>query len=155
MIEDIINSLKNILQTNLPAQLDLIELARPGITLPDPTEIRVVSLPEEKTVRYPFMVLNAEPSSVEKHSNRRQDFTHKIEIQVFLRDHDEERRERILWRYFEAINNIWRANTTWGGKAQASAITGVEYAFFSPAPDKDDTWAKGISITLEAQEKVV
>src|SRR3989338_6877046 len=89
MIEDIIDSLKNILQTNLPARLDEIELARPGITLSDPTKIYVVGPPPEEPTRFPFIVLDSEGSKAEKLPNQVRVFTHQINVAVYHRRSEE------------------------------------------------------------------
>lgn len=153
MIEDIINSLKTILQANLPAKLDLIEAARPGITLPDPKAIYVVGPPPEKPVQFPFIVLDSFGSDAEKFPNQVRGFSHKIRVAAYHRDFDDEKRERILWRYGEAIEKIWKADVTIGGKADSSNLVSWDYDYIQDL-DKGEIVAKGIMITLEAHEKI-
>lgn len=153
MIEDIINSLKAILTANLPAKLAEVESARPGITLPAPKAIYVVSPPPEKPVQFPFIILDSFGSDAEKFPNQVRGFTHKIRVAAYHREFNEEKREKILWRYGEAIEKVWKADVTIGGKTYSSNLVSWDYDFVQDL-DKGEIAAKGIVITLEAREKI-
>lgn len=153
MLEDVINSLQAILQANLPAKLDEVEAARPGIPLPDPKAIYVVGPPPEKPVQFPFIVLDSFGSDAEKFPNQVRNFSHKIRVVAYHRDFNDEKREKILWRYGEAIEKVWKADITLGGKCYSSNLAAWDYDYIQDL-DKGEIVAKGIMITLEALEKI-
>lgn len=151
MIEDIVNKIKSLLETNLPARLDEIELARnDGIVLNDIAAYYVINKLGDMIVRYPCIFILGEETPSANRIGRKREWKHKTTIRVFSRDVDEEILQRKLWRYVEAVEKVLNKDITLAGAATYSVITAHKY---SPAYKAGMLFIRDASLSLEVSER--
>jgi hypothetical protein len=151
MIEDIVDKIKSLLETNLPAKLDEIEAARnDAIVLNDVAAYYVTNRLKDTIVSYPCIFILGEETPSANMMGRKREFRHKIIIRIFTRDMDEEVLRRQLWRYVEAVEKVLNQDVTLAGLATYSVITAHKY---SPAYKAGMLFVKDASLLLEVDER--
>jgi hypothetical protein len=143
MIEDIVKQLRALLQNQLPAKLDQIELERAdGVSLED-VQSSLIEVGGGSTTgrkgtgtghpeghqKYPSITVLGEATHVTNALSRRKELTHRISIWITDREvsPDSELAQIKLCRYVEAIERILSRDPTLGGKAVNSVVTGHWY----------------------------
>lgn len=151
MIEDIVNKIKLMLETNLPARLDEIEASRnDGIVLNDIAAYYVTNRLKDMLVSFPCIFILGEETPSANRIGKKRDFRHRIIIRIFIRDVDEEILQRQLWRYMEAVEKVLNQDVTLGGVATYSVITAHKY---NPAYKAGMLFVKDTSLVLEVDER--
>ncbi len=151
MIEDIVNKIKSLLETNLPAKLDAIEAARnDGIVLNNIAAYYVTNRLKDMIVNFPCIFILGEETPSANRIGRKREFRHKIIIRIFIRDVDEEILQRQLWRYVEAVEKVLNQDVTLGGAAINSVITAHKY---NPAYKAGMLFVRDVSLLLEVDER--
>ncbi|HHT9118255.1 MAG TPA: hypothetical protein ACFYD1_06460 [Candidatus Hypogeohydataceae bacterium YC38] len=127
MLEDILKQIRALLQNQLPAKLDQIELERAdGMALED---IQSFLIHEDGRHKYPSVTILGEITKAANALSRRRELRHEIFIWVTHREvaPDSELPQIRLWRYVEAIERILAFDPTLGGKVMDSDVTNHRY----------------------------
>lgn len=151
MIEDIVNKIKLLLETNLPARLDGIETTRnDGIVLNNIAAYYVTNRLKDMIVSYPCIFIIGEETPGANRIGKKREFRHKIIIRIFCRDVDEDVLQRQLWRYVEAVEKVLNQDLTLAGVATYSVITAHKY---SHAYKAGMLFVRDASLLIEVDER--
>lgn len=136
MLEDALKQIRALLQNQLPAKLDQIELERAdGVALEDVQSFLIQtgggSTPGRMDGRhkYPGVTLVGEAINATNAISRRRELRHRISIWVTDRvvAPDSELAQTRLLRYMEAVERILAFDPSLGGKAVNSVVTSHWY----------------------------
>lgn len=143
MLEDALKQIRALLQNQLPAKLDQIELERAdGVTMED-VQSSLIEIGGGSTTgrkgtgaghpdgrqKYPNITVLGEATHVTNALSRRKELRHEVSVWVTDREvsPDSELAQIKLCRYVEAVERILSSDPTLGGKAVNSAVTGHWY----------------------------
>lgn len=130
MLEDIVKQIRALLQNQLPAKLDQIELERAdGVTLKDVQSFHLQPWDKGGRLSYPNITILGEATNATNALSRSRELRHRISVWVTIREvsPDSELGQTKLWRYVEAVERILASDPTLGGKVMDSIITSHEY----------------------------
>lgn len=130
MVEDIIKQIRTLLQNQLPAKLDRIELERAdGVTLEDIQSFFVQPDHKDTCIKYPNITILGEAATATNAPSHRRELRHRIYIWVIFREvfPDSDLAPAKLWRYVEAIERVLASNPTLGGRVINSEVTNHVY----------------------------
>ncbi len=130
MLEDIVRQIRALLQNQLPAKLDQIELERAdGVTLEDVQSFFIQQDHKDARIKYPNITIRGEFTVAANTLSGRRELIHKVSTMITVREvaPDSELTQVKLWRYVEAIERVIAGNPTLGGKAVDSTVTGHAY----------------------------
>lgn len=166
MLEDIVKQIKVMLQNQLPAKLDQIELERAdGVALEDIQSliIQVGGSNSPKRDRhldgrqkYPSIIVSGEVTIATEATiatstfSRRKELRHKIYVWVAHREvsPDSELAQAKILRYVEAIERILSSDPTLGGKAVNLVV--ITHAYL---PKGGEEFTRKAVLIMEAKER--
>ncbi len=137
MSEDIVGQIRTLLQNQLPAKLDQIELERAdGVTLEDIQSFFIQQDHKDACTQYPNITIVGEFTTSTNTLSRRRKLRHGVSIWVILREvsPDSNLAWTKLWRYVEAIERILTNDYTLGGEAIDSEVT--NHVYFNKGGEK-------------------
>lgn len=126
MLEDITRQIKAILQNQLPAKLNQIELERAdGVILEDVQSFFVQIWPEKAIrLKYPAIAILGLETTATNALSRRRELRH--EVSVWIMDRvvapDSDLSQTRLLRYVEGMERVLASDPTLGGKALDSIL---------------------------------
>ena len=130
MVENIVRQIRTLLQNELPAKLDQIELERAdGVILEDIQSFFMQPGHKDARIKYPNITILGEATTATNALSHRRELRHRISLWVILREvsTDSDLAPAKLWRYVEAIERILASNPTLGGKVINSEVTNHVY----------------------------
>ncbi|MDI6760221.1 MAG: hypothetical protein QMD05_05305 [Candidatus Brocadiaceae bacterium] len=145
MLEDALKQIRALLQNQLPAKLDQIELERAdGVTLEDVQSFLIQVGDSSSTARrqgsgisrhldarlgYPSVTILGEATSANNAISRRRELRHEVSVWITDREvsPDSELAQTKLLYYVEAVERVLASDPTLGGKAVDSMVTSHEY----------------------------
>ncbi|MCP4364528.1 MAG: hypothetical protein GY800_04445 [Planctomycetes bacterium] len=130
MLEDIVRQIQTLLQDQLPAKLDQIELERAdGVTLEDVQSFFIQLSHKDARTKYPSITIIGEFTVADNALSHMRELIHKVSIMTTVREvsPDIELAQVKLWRYIEAIERVIASDPTLNGKAVNSTVTGHAY----------------------------
>ena len=130
MVENIVRQIRTLLQNELPAKLDQIELERAdGVTLEDIQSFFIQPGHKDARIKHPNITILGETTTATNALSHRRELRHRISLWVILREvsTDSDLAPAKLWRYVEAIERILASNPTLGGKVINSEVTNHVY----------------------------
>ncbi|MFQ5957663.1 MAG: hypothetical protein ACE5KK_07815 [Candidatus Brocadiales bacterium] len=126
MLEDIVRQIRALLQNQLPAKLDQIELERAdGVALEDVQSFFIQPGHIDARIKYPNITIIGEATIAANALSRRRELRHGVSIWVTLREvsPDSDIARTKLRRYVEAIERVIAGDPTLGGKAVNSTVS--------------------------------
>lgn len=153
MLEDIVKQLRAVLQNQLPAKLDQIELERAdGVTLEDIQSFVIQEGHKDGRQRYPSVTILGEATTATNALSRRRELRHRVSVLIMDRvvSPDSELSQVRRWRYVEAVERVLASDPTLGGKAVDSVVTSHRYSL--EGRDREG-FVRGAVLTLEALER--
>ena len=130
MVEDIAKQIRTLLQNQLPAKLDQIELERAdGVILEDIQSFFMQPGHKDAPIKYPNITIRGEVTIATNALSHRKGLRHKVSIMIVFREvsPDSELAQSKLWRYVEAIERVIASDPTLGRNAVDSTVTGHAY----------------------------
>jgi hypothetical protein len=130
MVEDIVRQIRALLQNQLPAKLDQVELERAdGVTLEDIQSFFIQPGHKDARIKYPNITILGEATTAANALSHRRELRHRISLWVTFREvsPDSELPQIKLWRYVEAVERTLAGDPTLGGKAVDLVVTSHEY----------------------------
>jgi len=131
MLVDILRNLKALLQNQLPAKLDQIELERAdGVALEDIQSFFIQEGHRDIHFKYPAIAILGETTSANNAISRRRELRHEISVWITDREvsPDSELAQTKLLHYVEAVERVLASDPSLGGKAVDSMVTSHEYS---------------------------
>jgi|GEM_PF-6646593 len=162
MLEDALKQIRALLQNQLPAKLDQIELERAdGVTMED-VQSPLIEVGGGSTTgrkgtgtghpdgrqKYPSITVLGEATHATNALSRRRELRHRVSIWVADRvvSPDSELAQTRLLRYVEAVERVLALDPTLGGKAIDSTVANHDYYF------KREDFIKRALLTLNVLE---
>lgn len=130
LLEDIVRQIRALLQNQLPAKLDQIELERAdGVALEDIQSFFIQQGHKDARIKYPSIAIRGEVTTAAKALSRRRGLRHKVSIMITVREvsPDSELAQVKLQRYVEAIERVIASDPTLSRNAVDSTVTGHAY----------------------------
>lgn len=133
MLEDILRQIRTVLQGQLPAKLDQIELERAdGVALEDVQTFLIQEEPGDGRHKYPIVTIRGEGTTATNATlppSIKREFRHRVSIWITDRvvAPDSELSQTKLFRYLEALERILGSDPSLGGKVLNSVVTGHWY----------------------------
>ncbi|MEK7241734.1 MAG: hypothetical protein AAB048_03035 [Planctomycetota bacterium] len=149
MLEDALKQIRALLQNQLPAKLDQIELERAdGVALEDVYSFHIQSWQKDGRQKYPSVNIVGEATTGTNALSRRRELRHKISVWIMDRvvSPDSELAQTRLLRYVEAMERVLALDPTLGGKVIDSTVTNHDYYF------KREDFIKRALLTLNVLE---
>ncbi|MHC4196930.1 MAG: hypothetical protein ACYSRP_03335 [Planctomycetota bacterium] len=153
MLEDIVRQIRAMLQNQLPAKLDQIELERvDGIALEDIESFFIQPGHKDARIKYPNVTIIGEAATAANVLSRRRELRHRISIWFTSREVSpgSELPQIKLWRYMEAIERVLAGDPTLVGKALDSVVSKHEYY---PHHKKKEVFVSMAILDMEVLER--
>ncbi|HHT9134179.1 MAG TPA: hypothetical protein ACFYD2_04690 [Candidatus Avalokitesvara rifleensis] len=153
MVEDIVRQIRALLQNELPAKLDQIELERAdGVTLEDIQSFFIQPGHKDASIKYPNITILGEATTATNALSHRRELRHRISVWVTFREvsPDSGLAQIKLWRYMEAIERILASDPTLTGKAQNSVV--IKHEYYPYHKEKDEFVSMAI-LDMEVLER--
>ncbi|HLA37362.1 MAG TPA: hypothetical protein VJZ02_02735 [Candidatus Brocadiales bacterium] len=157
MLEDILRQVRTVLQNQLPAKLDQIELERAdGVTLDDIRSFFLQGEYKGSRYTYPNVAIMGGSTTGTNASlppSPRRELRHRISIWVTDRvvAPDSELPLSRLWRYVEAIERILTSDLSLGGKATWLEVT--KHGYYPHHKEREEFVRKAI-LDVEVLERI-
>lgn len=151
MIENVVNQIKNFLESNMPGKLDTIETERGDwVTLDDIKAFYVNGGHQDP--EHPNITVSGISTSASNLLSNRRELRHRVLVEIIDRavSIDTALLQIRLWRYVEAVERLVGADPTLSGSVIDSAIVSHEYPKESI---HGDTFIKAARLTLTVLER--
>lgn len=159
MLEDVRDKVKTVLQTYLPAQLDVIDTARGGgIVLDDIASFHTTEFALDDFLQLPALLILAVRTNLEhllRSSANYRDTTHTLNVIIIVSEVQNETLETRLLRYAQAVEQVLVTHNTLDDVSDLIIDTNVlrygigEVKRFSTS----QTFVQGMGIVVEVKER--